>query len=172
MSRIARLALAVAVVLSPRALRAERTEQWLADVRDAPGEGLDPSAVAAGALWAALICAPGRRGARPAHARANGKVNAVVARAAWVGGAAKVVAVAAGVGLASGLGAAALPAGARAAHELATWATSLSGSSADGSVVYARLEDGPPPEKVDLSTLKVVGTIDPATGQITDVGAP
>lgn len=95
----------MAVMLSPGALRAERTEQWLADVHDAPGEGLVPSTVAAGALWAALICAPGRRGARPAHARATGKAKAVV---------------------------------------------------------YARLEDGPPPEKVDLSTLKVVGIIDPA----------
>jgi hypothetical protein len=96
----------------------------------------------------------------------------MVAHSALVRGTAKVVAVAAGVGLASGLGAAALPTGDRVAHELATWATSLSGSNADGSVVYARLEDGPPPEKVDLSTLKVVGTIDPVTGQITDVGAP
>lgn len=38
-----------------------------------------------------------------------------------------------------------------------------------GTVTWGSLEDDPPAETVDLSSLIIVGTIDSSTGQVTDV---
>lgn len=55
MNAVDRLLLAAAVALSPTTHRADRREQWLADVRDARALDLSPTALAFGALTTALF---------------------------------------------------------------------------------------------------------------------
>ncbi|MDR6573954.1 hypothetical protein J2X60_002609 [Curtobacterium sp. 320] len=55
MNAVNRLLLTAAVALSPATHRADRREQWLADVRDARALDLSPTALAFGALTTALF---------------------------------------------------------------------------------------------------------------------
>ena len=58
----------------------------------------------------------------------------------------------------------------------ASWATGqvehgirMVTAGSDGPITWGSLDSETPPEKVDLSTLIIAGTIDPATGAVTDV---
>ena len=162
----------IAVAFSPRALREIRREQWLADARDAPSEGLQPSAVVTGALWAVLV-SRGRRASQSTHTNNGRQGKIMVLRPAGVSRAVRVLATTAGVALVASLGSGVPSTAASLLSDLASGATHASNQSATSdSVVYATPEDGPAPSKTDLSTLKIVGTIDPATGEITDLDAP
>lgn len=172
MNLVMRALMAVAVALSPREFRETRREQWLADVRDAAGEGLQPSAVAAGALWATLAT-NGRRHAPSTGTNNEGQGKIMVLRAGGIGYAAKFVAATAGTALIAGLGTGGLAMWAVSKGEavLGSSQRTSQGSTSD-SAVYATLADDPVRSKVDLSTLKIVGMIDPATGEITDFATP
>jgi hypothetical protein len=85
----------------------------------------------------------------------------------------KVLATTAGIALIAGLGAGGLTTWAMSQVRTISGASQGSGSNASsGSNVFVSLEDGPAPSKVDLSTLKIVGMIDPATGNITEFATP
>lgn len=171
MNLLVRALMVVAVALSPHDLRETRREQWLADIRDATGEGIAPSTVAAGALWATL--ATSGRGHAPSTGTNNewqGKTMVLHAGGIY---AVKLVAVAAGTALVAGLGTGGLVTWVASKGEAVVGGPQQPGQgSTPDSVTYATLADDPPPTKVDLSTLKIVGMIDTATGEITDFPTP
>jgi hypothetical protein len=97
----------------------------------------------------------------------------MVLRAGGAGRTIKILATTAGVALMAGLGSGDLAARASSRGDLISGISRGSGLKATSdSVVYARLEDGPAPSTTDLSTLKIAGTIDPATVEITEFDTP
>ena len=164
-------AIAVAAALSPRRLREARREQWLADIRDAEGQGLLPSEVVFGALWTTLATKRWRSSPSKGmntERQAHGMVGPMMGGSLTV----RAFALAAGFLVVTGVGAGGF------AMWVASGVTAVSqslsgdrGIPTGDPVTYVPLASAPAPYHTDISTLKVVGTIDPATGKITDVPA-
>jgi hypothetical protein len=165
-------AIAVAAALSPRRLREARREQWLADVRDAEGQGLLPSEVALGALWTTLAT-KGWRSSPSKELKTERQAHGMVGPRMGGSLTARVFAAAAGFLVVTGVGAGGL------AMWVASGVTAVSQSlsgvrgipSGDPVVTYGSLASEPAPYHTDLSTLRIVGSIDPATGKETDFPA-
>jgi hypothetical protein len=165
MNRVERSLIQAAVLLSPRSCRETRREQWLADCRDAGDLGLSPVSVAAGACLTSLRSRGTRLASSAQAANETGgtfmKIPNVRPRA--------IVKLASGVVAASALlsggvlaGTGWLDAQVHAAERTLT----AHGPTGPNDVVSNETGN---PEWVDVSTLTIVGEIDPTTGETVPV---
>jgi hypothetical protein len=161
-----RALIGLAVLLSPRSCRETRREQWLADWRDAEELGLSSLGVAAGACLASLRS----RGSRPAlsasAAEQTGGTNMTISKVRPRA----VIRLAGGVLAASALLSGGVLAGTGwlgAQVQSVERRLSLFADGTTGPVTISN--DTGKASWVDVSTLTVVGKIDPATGETVPV---
>ena len=153
--------LITAAALSPRFCRAERREQWSADLRDASELGISRWAVIAGALSTALVSRgrhsnieiERRREEENMFVTKRDRIRAITHLAGGALGSAALIAVIAVGGLAW------------ADSQLGT-ALRVAGLGTNANVTVVNPKDQPAPEKADPSTVHVVQITDPATGEI------
>lgn len=159
MTGISRVLVGLAARFSPRSCRAERAEQWLADIRDAPELGISPLSIARGALRTTLT-SKGRShvDSKEKPVNQSGRPIAAVAKIT-LGAFAFSLLLSGGLSLGTGWLADRVQFGIR----------SMSVGADGGKLTWGSLDDEAPPEKVDVSTLTVVGRIDPSTGNVVDI---